>query len=479
MMRSNRKLSLTQIAILMVFGSVIVRLLTLGMYPLMDTTEARYGEMARIMFETGNWITPMFDYDVPFWGKPPLFTWLSAAGFEMMGVNEFAARVPHLVIGCLALVLTWLLAAKYRSKNEAWLATAIVASTAAFIVISGAVMTDTALTLGITLSMVSFWLSWQQKSPVWGYLFFAGLAIGMLAKGPLTLVLVGISLVMWLLPEQRWKRIPSCLPWKGGIALFLAISLPWYLLAESKTPGFLNYFIIGEHIKRFVVSGWEGDLYGSAHDEVRGTIWLFWFLAALPWAPVLIYQVGRLFKKGEEGVQTTNGYTCYLWCWMISPMLLFTLAGNILPSYVMPGLPALGLLIAAYHTQNNLSEKVFKVGFITPALLVVVALLLQFNLTGKEVEKGLLAQWETQAEKASSELVYIRKRPFSAQFYSSGEAKFLSESLVEALKDQTKPTFYVIEKKHINKGFMWNKKRCELRAESKRRQLVLCQGSAS
>ncbi|WP_036818303.1 ArnT family glycosyltransferase, partial [Photobacterium sanctipauli] len=189
MMRSNRKLSLTQIAILMVFGSVIVRLLTLGMYPLMDTTEARYGEMARIMFETGNWITPMFDYDVPFWGKPPLFTWLSAAGFEMMGVNEFAARVPHLVIGCLALVLTWLLAAKYRSKNEAWLATAIVASTAAFIVISGAVMTDTALTLGITLSMVSFWLSWQQKSPVWGYLFFAGLAIGMLAKGPLTLVL--------------------------------------------------------------------------------------------------------------------------------------------------------------------------------------------------------------------------------------------------------------------------------------------------
>ncbi len=172
MIQVLKKLSLTHYAIALVFFSVVVRLLTLGIYPLMDTTEARYGEMARIMFETGNWITPMFDYNVPFWGKPPLFTWLSASGFELFGVNEFAARVPHLIVGVVVLCLVWLLVDKARrNRGEAWLATAILATTAAFSVISGAVMTDMALTLAITLSMVSFWLSWYRKSKLWGYLF--------------------------------------------------------------------------------------------------------------------------------------------------------------------------------------------------------------------------------------------------------------------------------------------------------------------
>ncbi|MGR5062891.1 phospholipid carrier-dependent glycosyltransferase [Photobacterium sp. DNB22_13_2] len=472
--RQLSKLSLTQFTILLTVGTVLVRLATLGVYPLMDTTEARYGEMARIMFETGNWVTPMFDYNVPFWGKPPLFTWLSAGGFELMGVNEFAARVPHLVVGVIVLAITWLLAAKTRDKHEAWLATAILSTTTAFIVISGAVMTDTALTLAVTLSMVSFWLSWEKRSKIWGYIFFVGLAIGMLAKGPLTMVLVGISLVMWLAQEQRWRCIPSCLPWKGGIVVFLIISLPWYLLAEWKSPGFLNYFIIGEHIKRFVVSGWEGDLYGSAHDEVRGTIWLFWFLAALPWAPILMYQASRFFRPGEEGVQTTNGYMGYLWCWMLSPMLLFTMAGNILPSYVMPGLPALGLLVAGYHSQHKLSDKVFKLGLITPVLLVLTAVLLGYNLTGKESEKVLLSQWDQQVEKENSELIYIHKRPFSAQFYSQGRAKLKQKTLSGLLTEPTEDAFFVVEKGRVPSGFLWDKSRCELRAESNKRQLVHC-----
>ena len=62
-----------------VLGIVVaLRLLTLGLYPLTDPTEARYAEMARKMLDTGNWLTPMFDVGVPFWGKPPLAFWMSA-----------------------------------------------------------------------------------------------------------------------------------------------------------------------------------------------------------------------------------------------------------------------------------------------------------------------------------------------------------------------------------------------------------------
>ncbi|WP_028865892.1 ArnT family glycosyltransferase [Psychromonas aquimarina] len=476
MFNSLKKLSLKQYAIALTLISVVIRFLSLGLYPLMDTTEARYGEMARIMYETGNWITPMFDYNVPFWGKPPLFTWLSAAGFELFGVNEFAARIPHLFVGLLIIALTWIIASKEEKsiKEQAWLAAAVLATTSAFIVISGAVMTDTALTFGMTLSMVGFWLSWTKQSRFWGYMFFVGLSIGMLAKGPLTLILVGISLTIWLLCEKRWKSIPACLPWKGGIAVFLILTLPWYLLAEWKSPGFLNYFIIGEHIKRFIVSGWQGDLYGTAHKEIRGTIWLYWALAALPWTPVLFYQVTRFFKAGEEGVVRSNGYFSFLWCWMLSPLILFTFSGNILSSYVMPGLPAFALLVAGYQGQLKLPEKVYKAGLITPLLIIIAGFLLHFNLTGKEAEKNLLAEWSQQIEASASRLIYVNGRPFSAQFYSSGRAKTMTGSLPELLNDLKEPAFLAAAKEQQALSIVQDDSRCELRAESRKRQLFYC-----
>ncbi|EGU44805.1 hypothetical protein VIOR3934_13577, partial [Vibrio orientalis CIP 102891 = ATCC 33934] len=66
---------------------------------------ARYGEMARLMVETGNWVTPQFDYGVPFWDKPPLFTWMSAYGIEAFGISEFAVRVPHWLAGVLVIII--------------------------------------------------------------------------------------------------------------------------------------------------------------------------------------------------------------------------------------------------------------------------------------------------------------------------------------------------------------------------------------
>jgi 4-amino-4-deoxy-L-arabinose transferase-like glycosyltransferase len=78
-----------------------VRLATLGAYPLMDSTESRYAEIARKMLETGDWLLPQFDYGVPFWGKPPASTWLEAASMAALGVNgRGAAAVVPLLLCC-------------------------------------------------------------------------------------------------------------------------------------------------------------------------------------------------------------------------------------------------------------------------------------------------------------------------------------------------------------------------------------------
>ena len=71
---------------------LLIRLITLSLYPLIDPTESRYAEMARKMLETGNWVTPQIGYGVPFWGKPPLAVWLNAINLGLFGINELADK---------------------------------------------------------------------------------------------------------------------------------------------------------------------------------------------------------------------------------------------------------------------------------------------------------------------------------------------------------------------------------------------------
>lgn len=87
-----------------VFCLILLRLIVDAWLPLLDKTEARYAEIARIMYETNNWVTPQIDYDVPFWAKPPMSTWLSAASFNVFGVNELGARFPSFLLQILLLV---------------------------------------------------------------------------------------------------------------------------------------------------------------------------------------------------------------------------------------------------------------------------------------------------------------------------------------------------------------------------------------
>jgi 4-amino-4-deoxy-L-arabinose transferase-like glycosyltransferase len=82
-------------SVLWLLASVLLARLALSaLIPFMDTTEPRYAEIARIMAQSNDWITPWFNNGVPFWGKPPLSFWAQALSFKLFGVNEFAGRLP-------------------------------------------------------------------------------------------------------------------------------------------------------------------------------------------------------------------------------------------------------------------------------------------------------------------------------------------------------------------------------------------------
>jgi 4-amino-4-deoxy-L-arabinose transferase-like glycosyltransferase len=416
-----------------------VRLLSLPWYPLMDTTEARYADIARRMLAQGDWVTPWFDDGVPFWGKPPLSFWATELGFTVFGVNEWGARLPHYLLGVAVAALAWSLA-RTVSQRAAWHTVALLAGSVLFLLSSGAVMTDMAMTLGNSMVMLGFWQAWHAHGAnrgttrSAGWLLVLGATIGLLAKGPVSVVLWGLPLLAWALLTGRLRRAWSCVPWLRGALLVAALSLPWYGLAETRTPGFLQYFIVGEHWQRFVTPGWTGDLYGSAHKYPRGTIWLFAAGAALPW-PVLLLAAG-LALTGRQTPSTrepppSDGQVVLLLAWALTPCLFFTAAGNILWTYVLPGLPPLAILIArwtASRRRQRLAEGVLVLGLAIGSLSTVGALAVAYgggHFDSKSA-RALVQDYRSHAA-AGERLYFLGGVPFSGSFYSAGQAQALAD----------------------------------------------------
>lgn len=404
-----------------ILAVLLFRLISLGLYPLMDTTEARYGEMARLMVETKNWLTPQFDYGIPFWGKPPFHTWASAVGIQVFGLSEFALRAPH----WLASVLTLFIVYKFAIKHgvNPLISTLILTTTTVFIVATGLVMTDSWLVCSYTLALTCFYNAWQGDKK-WAYGGFFGLALGLLVKGPLILVLFGLVVFPWMWVnygffggfKNLWKRIPMI----TGFLLLIVVAVPWYLMAEKATPGFIDYFIIGEHYSRFVESGWDGDLYGTAHVEPRGKIWLYWLLAACPWSIYLLYFVVKTRASIKANYLTNKSLNSFLILWLISPLVLFTMAGNILPVYILPGIPALALLIANLQKENKIPFLI-PLSLFAPVLLVITIVLLNQSIGDTRSDRPFFVE-----DKGDIPTFYWNKRPFSGQYYSNGKAKVIS-----------------------------------------------------
>lgn len=422
-----------------------LRLISLGLYPLMDNTEARYAEIARVMGSTGDWVTPWFANGIPFWGKPPLSFWSTSLSFAVLGVNEFAARLPHFLtaLGVGWLIWDWALR---QGKQEALTAISLLAACSLTLIASGAVMTDMTLVLGSTLVMRGFWLALHGKVEARGReagLFFLGLVIGLLAKGPLVLVLAGLPVGLWTLLTRQYARVWHALPWWRGSLLVLALVAPWYIAAELRTPGFLDYFLVGEHWHRFVTPGWSGDRYGGAHSAPWGSIWAYVWFAVLPWSLFLPLAWWRWRKGGDvlaplalgpvdSASQEGKSLQNYLVWWSLAPALFFTFAGNILWTYALPALPPLALLAAAWLCRqysvarvNQLLARGLVTGSVMLATFVVV-----LNLKSMEdfqTTKALVTDYKVLNNRDEA-LFFYPARPYSAAFYSLGQARPIAQA---------------------------------------------------
>ena len=437
---------------------LLVRIIAMVVVPLADTTEPRYAEIARLMLTTNDWITPWFEPDVPFWGKPPLSFWAQALSFKLFGINEFAGRLPALLAFIATAWMLWRMAVSAVSAQVAAASVVVYSSMLLTFLAAGTVMTDPYLALGTTWAMVAFYLAPKENVWYWRYGVFIGLGIGLLAKGPLAIVIAGAPIGLWVLFQGKLMHYLRTMPWIRGTLLTLFIALPWYILAELKTPGFINYFIIGEHFMRFVDPGWMGDLYGHAHKEAKGMIWLHWLAGSTPWGPLaLLLLVGHMLTASLRKTvwhALKQPVVIYALLWALVTPVFFTAAGNVIWTYVLPSMPAFAILMGWAMVKLNNGQKWRKLGFIFVMWFMPIAGLIfsafianNNNLmkTEKTIAEYVAQQPQIGDNSNWSRLYYLApKLEFSARFYSHDKAKPVKMGQLENLVMQQQGVFLAV-----------------------------------
>ncbi|MGB2172022.1 MAG: ArnT family glycosyltransferase [Flavobacteriaceae bacterium] len=424
----------------LLFTLLLIRAFFNGVIPLMDKTEARYAEISRIMSETGEWIVLQIDYGLPFWAKPPLSTWLSALSITAFSSHEFFVRLPYFLISIL--MVLWV--GKYRSSSKMsfFLPGLILCTLPEFFLHAGVVSTDTFLAFSVSLVMLSFWEGIQEKGAAfWRYLLFVGMGIGLLAKGPIVGVLTVPPLLLWCgLSGFQWKKLRR-FPLVSGTALTLIIALPWYVMAELRSPGFIDYFIVGEHFKRYLDSSWSGDKYGFPKQQPLGIVWLFFAGAVLPWVPIFIKKIALRFAQVRK-----DSWALFLLLWCFWTPLFFTTSKSLIHPYILPIMVPFALLIVHYWDTVKAKNSQLVIACLFPLLLIplystgVLSALIATKSDKNLVEHSIISDYS---------LFSLNEKTYSSQYYSKGKVQVISVEELKRQLRQNDPFFVLITQEQL------------------------------
>ena len=173
--------------------------------PLIDIDAAQYASMSREMASTGNYLQ-LYDLGKDYLDKPPLLFWLSSISIQLFGVHDWAYRLPSIL--CLGLVLwsVYRFTLLYYNQLTAQLSVLVLASSQAFILMAHDVRCDTML-MGFVMFSIWKLAAWYQSN-AWKHfvMAFIGIGLGMLTKGPIAIVVPGVSFAIHFLLQRNWKQ---------------------------------------------------------------------------------------------------------------------------------------------------------------------------------------------------------------------------------------------------------------------------------
>lgn len=326
----------------------------LGQFGLIGADEPRYAQVAREMLDRHDWVTPVLSGHA--WlEKPPLYYWQAMLAYSVLGVTDVAARLPAAIDATLLVIAVYFFFRKFRRGVEVD-AALITASSAGVIGYAHAASMDITLAATFGIGMLSWW-AWRESSyRIYLALFYVCMALGMLAKGPVAPLLAAAVIICFALGTRDLRLIGRTL-WLPGILLFLAIALPWYVAVQMRNPQFFREFILEHNLARF-----SSDLYHHRQP--------FWYyipvtlVALVPWTSFVIaasVEAVRDWWKNRKSVSVGPDFELqfrvFACCWLVVPVIFFSLSQSKLPGYILPAIPAGAVLLADYLRRHLAQEE--------------------------------------------------------------------------------------------------------------------------
>ena len=223
MKRWGPPLALLALATLLFFAG-------LGDLGLTDRDEGSNAEAAREMLESGNWLYPTLNGE-PRFAKPVLIYWLTATGYLAFGVHEFTARLPSALFATALIILQYAFLSRIWGSFVGLLGALILLLNIEMVAIGRLALTDSVLIFFVTLSLFCFWLGLHEENGRrFFWLFYVGMALGTLTKGPLGFIVPLVVVLPYLTVTRRWSQFRrNGFPVAGSL-LFLILAVPWYAI---------------------------------------------------------------------------------------------------------------------------------------------------------------------------------------------------------------------------------------------------------
>lgn len=323
-------------ALLLFFGN--------GQLCITDSVESNYALTAKEMVISGDWVSPQI-YGHYWYDKPVLFYWLTALGFKIWGLNEFAARFFPALFALAALALVVYAASKiYGGKAAFWSGVVLLTSTE-FFLISKSVITDSTLFFFFSMALVCFYLGYSSTQKNYYYGMYAGMALASLTKGPIGFLLPGLIIVLFLTAVRGWRELKQ-MKIISGTLLFLLLAVPWYIKMYSlHGSAFIDQFFGTHNFLRATVSE-------HPRDDVFYYYTLVLLLALFPWSGLLPQYLWRTLRSGGKWRRPDNT-TTFLLIWAAAVFFFFQNMATKYLTYTYPMLFPLALLLGKYLAERG------------------------------------------------------------------------------------------------------------------------------
>ena len=306
--------------------------------PLFDLDEGAFSEATREMLLRGDFISPYLN-GVPRFDKPVFIHWLQAASVSLFGFGELALRLPSAAAATLWVLMVYGFLRELKDERTALCAAIAMATSLEIPIIAKAATADAVLNLFITSAMLAAYLFYHSRRRRYLYASFFLMGLGFLTKGPIALLIPAAVTLLFYLSKGEFRAWLRGAFNPIGIAIFLAVALPWYIAQYlQQGDAFLAGFFLKHNIGRFE----------EAMESHGGNVFYYVpvvLLGVLPYTAVLLTVLARFKTLWRDDLGR------YALLWFAFVFVFFSLSGTKLPHYIVYGYAGLFILLALCFAQ--------------------------------------------------------------------------------------------------------------------------------